>query len=411
MRLLFLSQFYQPEPAFMGAPFMRRLVDGGMKVEVLTGFPNYPGGKVYPGYRVRAYRQEMLDGIRVHRAPLYPSHDASGLRRMANYLSFGLGALVFGAPRVRPARVVFCYNLVTLIFAATFLKLRDGAKVVQVVQDLWPESVAGSGMMGNRVLLALLRGCCDVVYRSADRLVVIAPGMKERLVSRGVDPGRVRVIYNWSEQESDVGLAPRDAELAGRHGLTETFNVMYAGNMGVMQSLDTVLDAAKRLAASHPRVRLVLLGGGMERERLEARARSEGLANVVFLPRQHPEMMPRVYSLADAVLVHLKDIELFRITVPSKTQACLAAGLPILMGVRGDAGTLVERSGGGLAFEPEDAASLAAAVSRLVALPAEELRAMGRRGRAFYLEKLSAAAGTRAYAAVFRELDDGDAIA
>ena len=404
MRLLLLNQFCQPEPAFQGVPFAKRLAQAGFEVEILTGFPNYPGGKLYPGYRVRPYAEETIDGIRIHRAALYPSHDRSGLKRMANYLSFGLGSLLFGVRHVKPVRVVFCYSLVTLIFTALFLRWRDRAKIVYVIQDLWPESVAHSGMMRNRLLHGVLLRFCDFAYGRADKLVVIAPGMKEVLVRRGIPENRIEVIYNWSEQEEDVGGAPRDAALAAEYGLTDTFNVMYAGNMGGMQALDNLLDAARLLGETHPDVRLVLLGGGTERERLAARAKTEGLTNVVFLPRQAPEAMPRVYSLADAVIVQLKDIPLFAVTVPSKTQACLAAGLPLLMGIRGDAADLVEAAGAGVRYAPENARSLAEAILKLRALPADELREMGRRGREYYMSRLSRDVGTAAYADVFRHV-------
>lgn len=410
MRVLILNQFCQPEPAFQGVPFAKRLVQAGFEVEILTGFPNYPGGKIYPGYRVRPYREERIDGIRVHRAALYPSHDRSGVRRMLNYLSFGLGSLLFGARHVKPVRVVFCYSLVTLIFTALFLRWRDRAKIVHVIQDLWPESVAHSGMMRNRILHAILRRFCDFAYGRADKLVVIAPGMRDVLVSRGIPAERIKVIYNWSEQEEDVGEAPRDATLAKEYGLSDTFNVMYAGNMGGMQALDNLLDAARLLRETHPEVRIVLLGGGTERERLATRAQTESLRNVVFLPRQPPEAMPRVYSLANAVIVQLKDIPLFSVTVPSKTQACLAAGLPILMGVRGDAADLVETAGAGVRYEPENARSLADAILKLRAMSAEKLRAMGRRGREHYMNHLSREVGTAAYADVFRQVAGEDSL-
>lgn len=401
MRILFLSQFFQPEPFFRALPFAQSLREKGFEVEALTGFPNYPGGNIYPGYKVRAYLREVLGGVTIHRTALYPSHNDSGLRRMVNYLSFGISSLLFGAPKVRPAKVVYCYSLVTVIFTAQYLRWRDGTKIVFDIQDLWPESVSYSGMMNNPILQGILKAFCDWAYDSADHITVISPGFKKDLIRRGIDPGKISVVYNWCEQEDPVGGCDRDAVLADEYGLRSTFNVMYAGNMGVMQALDTMLDAARLCRDSLPDVRFVLVGGGMDRARLEARAESEGLANVVFLPRQPANAMARVYSLADAVVVHLKDIPLFELTVPSKTQAYMAAGLPVLMGVRGDASTLVEQADGGCSFEPENPASLVFSVTKLRELSSDARLAMGRNNREFYLKHLARDVGVTSFAAVF----------
>ena len=149
MRILFLTQWFQPEPSIKGLPFAKALRDRGHEVEVLTGFPNYPGGKVYPGYRVRLWQSEIMEGIRVHRVALYPSHDKSALRRMGNYLSFALTSATIGPFLVRRPDVVYVYNLVTLGLTSRLLQLIYGCPVVYDIQDLWPDSVSGSGMLDH----------------------------------------------------------------------------------------------------------------------------------------------------------------------------------------------------------------------------------------------------------------------
>jgi glycosyltransferase involved in cell wall biosynthesis len=173
--------------------------------------------------------------------------------------------------------------------------------------------------------------------------------------------------------------------------------------MGLMQKLDTVLEAARICAATAPDVQFVFVGGGVDKARLEQHAAKLQLPNVRFLPRQPMQAIGGILSLADALLVHLRDDPLFRITIPSKTQAYLAMGRPILMAVAGDAARLVEQSGGGLTCPPEDPVALAEAVGRLRATPRPERDAMGRKGRAFYDRHLSSAVGVEKFERVFED--------
>src|SRR5664280_315157 len=144
MNILFLSQWFQPEPCFKGLPFAKALREKGHHVEILTGFPNYPGGKIYPNYRVLLYQREMLDGIQVNRVPLYPSHDKSALRRIINYLSFAVSAFLLGPWLIRRPDIIYVCNLVTLSPVAFLLRFLFGSKIIIDVLDLWPESVTSS---------------------------------------------------------------------------------------------------------------------------------------------------------------------------------------------------------------------------------------------------------------------------
>lgn len=403
MRILFLTQWFQPEPISKGLPFAQALAARGHSVEVLTGFPNYPEGKVYPGYRIHLWQRELVEGILVNRVALYPSHDRSGLRRMVNYLSFAFASLTLGPWLVSRPEVVYVYNLVTLGPTAFLLRRLFGAKVLLDVQDLWPESVINSGMLNNRVLHRILTVASIWAYRHADWVTVQSPGFKRALVQRGVPSEKVEVIYNWCN-EMDQRPTPRDEALAHQLGLDGHFNVLFAGTMGIMQGLDTVLEAARLCNERVPQAQFVLVGGGVDRERLKAKAGEMGLVNVRFLPRQAPEAMGRFYALADALLVHLKDDPLFQITIPSKTQAYLYMGKPIIIAVRGDAADLVQRAGAGLTCPPQDPVALAEAVAHLAALPAEERERMGRAGAEFYAQNLAMQAGVDRFEQRMRSL-------
>ncbi len=386
MRILMLTQWFQPEAFFKGLPLAKNLRDRGHEVEVLTGFPNYPEGLIYDGYRMRLWQCEVLDGIRVNRVALFPSHDRSGMRCMLNYLSFATTASLLGPWLVRKPDVIYVYNLITLGMAARMIRLFRGCKVVLDVQDLWPESVASSGMMGNRFLLALLKRWCRAEYVRCDRLVVLSPGFKENLVARGIDEQRIDVVYNWCD-ETAMTIPEPDPTVAAELGFTNRFNVVFAGTMGVMQALDCVIECARRLETRDPEVQFTFVGGGIDVDRLKRLAAD--LKNVQFLARQPRSEIGRVLANADALLVHLKDDPLFEITIPSKIQAYLHAGKPVLCGVRGDAAELVCRSGAGKAFQPENPDSLADAILELRAKSPAEFQEMGRAGYDFYDQHLS----------------------
>jgi colanic acid biosynthesis glycosyl transferase WcaI len=399
MRILILSQWFDPEGFLKGMPFAKELQKRGHQVEVLTGFPNFPGGKVYPGYRMRLWQREVMDGVPVLRVPLYPSHDRSAFRRSANYGSFALSAAI-GSMFVKRPDVIYVYHPpATIGVPAAVARMFHHARIVYDIQDLWPDTVAATGMVNNKTVLTILEKWCRFIYHKSDRIVVLSPGFKEALLSRGVPEAKIDVIYNWCDEAAIIASSSELVKLAE----PGEFTVLFAGTMGLAQALDAVLEAARLCEVSVPRARFVFVGGGVDRERLVHKTAEMGLQNVKFIPNQPMNRIGRYLLAADALLVHLKDDELFRITIPSKTQAYLAAGKPILMGVRGDAAELISRSGAGIVCEPEQPASIALGVAVLASSSSERLKEMGQAGHDFYFRELSLVAGVdrfeRAFAA------------
>ncbi|MCC7053581.1 MAG: glycosyltransferase family 4 protein [Gemmatimonadaceae bacterium] len=399
MRILLLSQWFDPEPAIKGMAFAQALRARGHEVTVLTGFPNYPDGVVYPGFRLRAVDDQMVDGIRVRRVWLYPSHDRGALKRVANYVSFALSAAVSGFRGLPRPDVIYAYHPpITIGIPAVVLGRRWRVPFVLDVQDLWPDTVAASGMMSRPALLGILQRFCAYVYRSAAHVVVLSPGFRTELVARGLPSERVTVIPNWSPEATSSGEPDAAAERAAL-GFGDRLVVLFAGTMGVSQHLQVVLDAAREAHTRVPAALFVFIGGGTDRATLEAAA--AGLPNVRFLPRRSMAEMPPLLAAADVLLVHLRDEPLFRITIPSKTQAYLAAGRPILMAVRGDAAAMVAAAGAGMVVPPDDAAALVDAVAALAALGPAGRDALGRAGREYYAAHLSLDAGVTAFERVF----------
>jgi colanic acid biosynthesis glycosyl transferase WcaI len=404
VRILFLTQWFDPEPSFKGLLFAKELNRRGHQVSVLTGFPNYPGGKLYPGYRVRLWQRETMEGVNILRVPLYPSHDRSALGRVANYLSFALSAAVLGPLLTPEVDVVYVYHPpATVGLAALAFRWLRGVPCVYDVQDLWPDTLLATGMVRGALIPTLVGWWCDGVYRVVNAIVVLSPGFKRRLLERGVPAAKIDVIYNWCD-EPDGGSLPAVLPAGEKNALAGRFNVVFAGNMGPAQDLDTVLRAARLVAVSHPAVQFVLVGGGLDTERLKTAVVAEGLANVIFLPRRPPSAIGAVLAAADVLLVHLRDNPLFAITIPSKTQAYLAAGRPVLMAVRGDATDLVREAQAGLTCEPGNAEQLAATVRAFVALPPAQREAMGEAGRCFYREHLALAHGVSKFERILHEV-------
>lgn len=403
MRILMLSQWCQPEPFFKGVPFAKALQARGHRVEILTGFPNYPGGKIYPGYRIRLFQREAIDSIPVNRVALYPNHNQSGFQRILNYISFAFCAAAIGPLLVKKPDVIYVYNLITLDWAAWILRKWYLCPVVFDVQDLWPDSVVDSGMMRQSNLLRLLNYWCRNVYRRATHLVTLSPGFKDALVKRGVPKDNISVIYNWCDEahvntSSSIPIEACDLRKEG------AFIVMFAGTMGVMQGLDSVLDAAARLLTVEPRIKFVFVGGGIERDRLKKRSANLRLENIIFLERQPPEKINVILQMADVLLVHLKDTPLFRITIPSKVQAYMAAAKPILLAVKGDSADIINQSEAGVVTAPEDPGSMLQAILRLYRMSNEARQEMGCKARNYYKENLSMDVGVRTFEEIFYKL-------
>ncbi len=351
MRILLLTQWYPPEPAKLLADLAQSFQAAGHEVTVLTAFPNYPIGKLYPGYRMRTWQRETIDGVSVIRVPLYPDHGRSKVRRAMNYLTFAVSASFLGrclAPRVD---VIHAYcPPVTIGWPAWLLSRSFGVPFTMEIQDLWPETLEATGMLRGRRILTWIGRFANWVYRRAAAIRVISPGVRANLIGKGVPAHKVHVISNWVDTEVYRPTEP-SARLAGEAGLAGRFNVMYAGNIGLAQGMDTVLDAAAAVA-DLAEVQFVLVGDGADLERIKRCVRDRGLANVIFLGQRATDEMPAFYALADVLLVPLRDDPLFRITIPHKVFAYMASGKPILAAVNGNAADTVRSSGAGLTCAP-----------------------------------------------------------
>jgi len=402
VRILLLTQWFEPEPTFKGLVFAKELMRQGFEVEVVTGFPNYPGGKLYPGYKIEWLKREMIDGVRVTRLPLYPSHSQSALGRVLNYASFATSSLLYGLFGAKKPDVIYAYHPpLTVGVAAVLIRLFRRVPVVYDIQDMWPDTLRATGMVSNERVLDIVARICQAVYRSVDQLVVLSPGFKRLLIERGVPESKVEVIYNWCNEASlgnPAGKLPADFPVSDR------FTIVFAGNMGKAQALDSVLAAAELLQNKVPEICFVFIGGGVEVDNLKRSAQEKKLPNVRFLPAVPMSEIGGMLARADALLVHLRKDSLFTITIPSKTQAYMAVGKPLLMAVEGDVADLVSSADCGVTAEPENPESIAAAALKLYSLSPAQREAMAERSKHYYQSQLSLRVGVEKFADVFKKV-------
>lgn len=401
--VLFFTQWFDPEPAMRGAHFVRELARDCGRVEVITGFPNYPGGEIYPGYKIKLLQSEQADGYSLKRLPLYPSHNNRALHRIANYLSFMVSVFVYALFALRRAEVVYVYHPpLTVGLAVAVANLIHRKPLVLDIQDLWPDTLSATGMITNAGVLAMVGTAANWLYRRCSRIIVLSPGFRERLIERGVPADKLVRIYNWApDEDASLTEPPTEAVYTLRK---DKFNIVYAGNMGPAQGLLPLLPALAALQGVGAKVHFTFIGGGLQVEEIRRFAATHRLDNLTLYPPVPHTQIGAILQQADALLVSLNRDPLFDITIPSKLMSYLNAGKPIIGALRGDAGALVALAGAGIPVIPEDAASFEAAVTTLASLDHTERKALGANARGYYSAHLSMAAGTSRIAKVLRSV-------
>jgi colanic acid biosynthesis glycosyl transferase WcaI len=399
MKILYVSQYYPPEmgaPAARAAELSRHWAGAGHDVTVLTGFPNHPTGVVPPEYRDKFRRlvvREQRDGVKVVRTWLLPFPNRKAHQRMLNYSSFCVSAASTGPFLPRPDVVIATSPQLLVGLAGWWLARSKRVPFVFEVRDLWPESLAAVGMAGETSILhRLLAKIAGFLYRHSDRVVVVTPAFEDYLVDHWRVPGeKISVIENGVETQL---FAPEPSPGEQRTGLRRElgvegkFVVSYIGTMGMAHGLETIIDAAARLQETNPGIAFLMLGEGAEKERIVALARARELNNVRFVDQQLREKIPAYISASDVCLVLLKKNDLFKTVIPTKMLEFMSCSRPVILGVDGQARTILEEARGGLVIEPENADSLANAI-RFLATNREIARELGQNGRDYIVRKLS----------------------
>jgi colanic acid biosynthesis glycosyl transferase WcaI len=371
MHILFLSDNFPPEanaPATRLHEHAQRWVRAGHQVTVITGAPNFPEGKLFPGYRNRWRAVEQLDGIRVVRVKTYITANEGFLRRTLDYVSFMLSSFIAGLFEQRPDVVVATSPQFFCAVGGWALAAVRRLPFVFELRDLWPASIVAVGAMRKSFTIRMLERIELFLYRRAQAIIPVTFSFKDDLIERGIDGSKIHVVINGVDLDR-YAPAPRDAELAAQYDLGQRFVVGYLGTHGLAHALGKVLEAAERLR-DQDEIVFFFAGGGAERARVESIVEERGLHNVRLIPRQPKEMMPRLWSLCDVTLIPLRDTPVFSTVIPSKLFEAMGMGIPVVMSLpNGEATRIVEETGCGVVVPPEDPEALARALVELAGNP------------------------------------------
>lgn len=381
MRVLIFSQYFWPE-SFRITEVARTLKDAGCDVVVLSGQPNYPDGITHKGYSAWAVNSETHDGIEILRVPLIPRGRGTGIRLFLNYLSFVFFASLLGPIHLRNRQIdcilVYAPSPILQAIPAIWLGWLKGAKVVVWVQDLWPESLSATGFIKNSFLLACVAKVVRWIYKRSDLLLAQS---KAFIAPIKMLAGTTPVVFHPHPGELAFSTPLKRESLLH---LEKGFNVVFAGNLGTVQALETIVEAA-RLLREETDIRFVLIGSGSRLASLNADITRLNLLNIQLPGRFPVEEMPAILNQASALLVSLVRDPIVSLTVPGKVQAYLAARKPIIACMDGEGARIVMEAGAGVACPAEDAVALAAAVKKLRDTPQQELDLMGEHAGEYYL--------------------------
>jgi glycosyltransferase involved in cell wall biosynthesis len=389
MRILILTQYYPPE---MGAPqnrlsdLARRLMKLGHTVIVLTALPNYPTGEIFAGYRGCMVLEEWVEGIKIIRTWVYVTKSKSFTRRLLNYFSFVFSSLTLGVWKVGRQDILIVESPPLFLGLSGFFMSRlKKAKLVFNISDLWPESAVAMGILRNKTLIGLSTWLEEFLYRRSHLITGQTQGIIDNIQSRFTSKP-VSLITNGVNVEVFVPAAQTDQrdKVRKEFGIERKFVVGYAGLHGLAQGLETVLQAA-RILVEQQDLFFTFFGDGPEKERLLQVADQLQVPNVRFYPTQPTSLMPAVTASFDIALVPLRRLDLFKGALPSKMFEAMAAAVPLIVSVDGEARTLIDKAQAGIFVQPENPGAMADAILQLYKNPVRR-KTLGRNGQLYVIE-------------------------
>ena len=395
MKILYVSHLYEPE---MGAQPVRvrqlatRWARLGHDVTVLTGFPNHPGGRIYDGFRRRAWKlvdSEIDEGVRVVRTWYVPRPNRGALNRAIAFSSYTLSAALTSLAQ-RPFDVVIGTVPQPLSPLSAWFRSRvGGAKFVLEVRDLWPEGLVATGQASTSSFsYRALERVASFLHNRADHVVAVTDALSDFVVeSRGVPSNRVDVV----RAGIDVNAFSADTDASEhkeRWGVAGNFVVSYVGTLGNAHDLGVLLRAAKSLQESEPGIRIHIAGTGAEEESLDRLSSDLGLTNTRFLGHQPRNAIPSILAASDVCIATLRPDPVFETVVPTKLYEYMAAGRPVVSNVPGEAARLLEEAGAGVVVTPGDPEAIASAIRRMASDDGARAK-MGTSGRSYAGETAS----------------------
>lgn len=383
MKILIVSQYFWPEN-FRVNDLAAELHRRGHQVTVLTGYPNYPDGKIFDAYKADPSHFAEYEGVRVVRVPMLP-RGRGALRLALNYLSFVVGGTLGGLAKLRGMEFdrifVFEPSPITVGIPAIVLKWVKRAPIAFWVLDLWPDSLRAVGVVKSERVLRQVGHLVSAIYRGCDVILGQSHSFIRQIRQYCGRNQRVEFFPSWAEdlfEQAEYKLAPELQRWDGQ------FKILFAGNIGEAQDFPAILDAAEKVR-HRTDIQWVLVGDGRMSQWVADEISRRGLqGTVTMLGRFSLERMPSFYFAADALLVSLKKDEIFAMTIPGKVQSYLAAGKPLLGMLDGEGASVIEDARAGHVAPAGDSDKLAVSAVALADASAAEREAMGRRGNEYY---------------------------
>ena len=378
MKILVITQYFWPEE-FRINDICKGLKEAGHEVEVLTGLPNYPTGKIFDGFSYIKRGAKEYEGMKVRRVGMIPRGKNNSIMLALNYLSFMISASIRVIPLMfkKYDRIfVFQVSPVTTAIPAIFLSKIKKIPSYIYIQDLWPETFYSIVNISNKRIRKVMKKICNKIYDAFDKLLIASKGYEEILVDGGIDKGKLEYFPQWAEDfysNTEKSVEARNE-----------FIVTFAGNIGKAQSVDTIIEAAN-LAKNQDSIKWQILGDGSEFDYIKNLVDEYSLhKNVKLLGRKPASDMPKYFSVSDALIVTLKDEDILRVTLPAKVQSYMASGKPIIAAISGEGNRIINDSKCGLVGEAEDYVKLYENVIKLFNMNEEERNCLGMNGKKYF---------------------------
>lgn len=366
---------------------MKELESRGHELTILTGQPNYPAGTIFSGYSNWTKWSDIFSKSKVIRVPIFPRGRGQLFRLGINYIVFVLSASTIGLIRLRLKRfdyaIVFASSPITSAIPAIIYKYISKTPVAVWIQDLWPETVMAVGAIKNKFIYNMIGHIVKFIYKSSDLLLIQARSFTASVLEWGGTEKQIRYFPNWAE----------DQFISGTHSFTKSsarpIKILFAGNIGRAQSIETILLAAEK-TAHNTKIEWHFYGDGTLADWLRTEIKKRELSSTVHFHGRKPiEDMPRVYAGHDVLLVTLKKDEALKLVLPSKTQSYLAFGKPIIASGDGELADTITHAKAGLVGSAEDASALADNAIKMANLSIEKLNEFGQNGQKYYQSEFS----------------------
>ena len=376
-KILVICQYYKPEP-FRISDICEELVRKGHEVHVVTGYPNYPEGRIYKGYGVGKKIDEKINGVSVHRCFTFPRKKGS-INRMLNYYSFAISSLLYvlsskcKTSDKKKFDVVYLNQLspIMMSYAAIAYKIKYCTPIIMYCLDLWPESLVAGGIKRNSIIYKYYHKVSKNIYRKVDKILVSSSMFAEYLNKEfNINKSIIQYLPQYAEKIFN------NIPLKKENGI---FEFMFAGNIGSLQSIETIIEAADMLKEKP--IRFHIIGEGTQLEYLKNLAIN--LDNIFFYGRKPIDEMPRFYEKADAMLVTMKSDAVLNLTIPGKVQSYMAAGKPIIGAIDGETRKLISESKCGFCGSAENSQELANNILKFINSDTDRAQ-LGKNARIFY---------------------------